>query len=333
MKKHILYLIAILSECVLGSASLHADNFLTAEITETQAGTFWNMDIMLHGTETNFTAFQLDITLPLGVKLCEEGLANTPSTADHTIQCNSPEDGLLRIVGYSVSNSAIIGSGSRAIASLQLESTEVLEKGHYDVGLANIRFALRNGTETTMDNYTASMTSSWQREYTLTYWVDGEEYFSESLPAGTDIVIPEAPSKEGHTFIEWEGLPTTMPEGNTEVHAVFEVNSYIITYYLDGEVYTTQEVNYGEPISTPEVESSDELLFNGWQDVPATMPAHDISIYGSTTPTGIITALADSKEVLHVYDMSGRKVRSYKGKITGLQRGIYLVGGKKIFIR
>ena len=333
MKKHILYIIAILAQCFLGSATLHADNFLTAELTETKAGKSWNMDILLHGTESNFTAFQLDIMLPQGVKLSEEGIATTPCTADHTIQSSIQADGQLRIVGYSASNSAIIGSGSRAIASLQIEASEIMEQGQYEVSLSNIRFALRNGTEIAMDNYTAALTSSWQELYKLTYWVEGEEYFSQALAAGDSIDAPEAPSKEGHTFIEWEGLPNTMPEGDAEVHAVFEVNSNVISFYQDGEVYATQEVNYGEAIVAPEVESTDELLFNGWQDVPETMPARDISIYGSTTVTGIDSAVAKEKKVQNVYDVSGRKVRSYNGKISGLQRGVYIVGGQKNFVR
>ena len=108
MKKHILYIIAILAQCFLGSATLHADNFLTAELTETKAGKSWNMDNQLHGTESNFTAVQLDIMRPQGVKLSEEGIATTPCTADHTIQSSIQADGQLRIGGYSAANSAII---------------------------------------------------------------------------------------------------------------------------------------------------------------------------------------------------------------------------------
>lgn len=333
MKKHIIYILTFIAGCFLSTAPLHADDAISAEFTETQAGLSWKMDILLHSTESNFTAFQMDVALPSGMTVSEGSLSTTECTADHTVLTSTTESGTLRIVGYSASNSAISGAGSRAILTLNLEAATKMEPGNYNVYFSNIRFALRSGKEVVLPDAETILTINKDRKYKLTYWVDEEIYFSEELLSGAEIVPPTAPEKEGHTFTEWENLPTTMPDNDVDCHARFEVNTYTVTYYLDGEVYTTQEVAYGAPIVTPDIVDTAEQIFNGWQDVPATMPAHDVHIYGSTTLTGISPILSTTLKDKAVYDLSGRKVRSNASSLKGLPRGVYLIGGKKIFLR
>lgn len=333
MKKHIIYILSFIAGCFMSATPLHADNALSAEFTETEIGLSWNMDIVLHGTESNFTAFQLDITLPSGVSISEGGPSTTACTADHTVLASTMENGAIRIVGYSTTNSAIIGAGSRSILSLRLQADTHLDEGNYSVSISTIRFALRSGSEVVFPDAEMQLTSSYGKKYTLTYWVDEETYFSEELQGGATITPPTAPEKKGHTFIGWKDLPSTMPTNNVDCYAQFEVNTYIVTYYLDGKVYSKQEVAYGAPIVTPEIADTDEQLFNGWQDVPTTMPDHDVNIYGSTTLTGIAPLLSTTLKGKAIYDLSGRKVRNNVTSLKGLPRGIYLIGGEKIYLR
>ena len=73
---------------------------------------------------------------------------------------------------------------------------------------------------------------------------------------------------------------------NTTVEVEFEaipVNTYVITYVVDGETYKTYEIEEGAVI-TPEAEpSKDGYTFSGWSEIPATMPASDVTITGTFT--------------------------------------------------
>ena len=57
-----------------------------------------------------------------------------------------------------------------------------------------------------------------------------------------------APEKEGYTFSGWEGLPEVMPAKDVTVSGSFTVNSYKLTYVVDGEVYLEETVSYGSKI-------------------------------------------------------------------------------------
>ena len=117
--------------------------------------------------------------------------------------------------------------------------------------------------------------------YTITYIVDGEVYKNISVEYGTEIPTVETPTKEGHTFSGWSEAPTTMPAGNITINGTFTVNSYTITYIVDGEVYKNISVEYGTEIATPTVPEKEGYTFSGWGNIPETMPAKDIVIFGS----------------------------------------------------
>ena len=117
--------------------------------------------------------------------------------------------------------------------------------------------------------------------YNLIYIVDGEEYKRESVAYGTAITLHGEPTKEGYTFSGWSEVPATMPAEDITVTGSFSVNSYDVTFIVDEEVYKTVSVNYGETIPMPEEPVKDGCTFSGWSEIPATMPAEDITITGS----------------------------------------------------
>ena len=117
--------------------------------------------------------------------------------------------------------------------------------------------------------------------YNLIYIVDDEEYKRESIAYGTAITLSEEPTKEGYTFSGWSEVPATMPAEDITVTGSFSVNSYDVTFIVDEEVYKTVSVNYGETIPMPEEPVKDGCTFSGWSEIPATMPAEDITITGS----------------------------------------------------
>ena len=57
--------------------------------------------------------------------------------------------------------------------------------------------------------------------------------------------------------------------------------SYTVTFVIDDEVYATYEVVEGCEITLPETPVREGYLFSGWSEIPAVMPAEDVTITGS----------------------------------------------------
>ena len=120
-------------------------------------------------------------------------------------------------------------------------------------------------------------------QYTLTYLVDGAEYKKVTLDYASAITAEAEPTKEGHTFSGWSEIPATMPAMDVTVVGEFSVNSYQVTYMLDGKEFKVEQVVYGSPVPTPEVPAKLGYNFSGWGDVPSAMPAKDLTLHGSYT--------------------------------------------------
>ena len=118
-------------------------------------------------------------------------------------------------------------------------------------------------------------------KYTLTYVIDGQEYSKSEVEYNATITQLDDPVREGYTFSGWSEIPATMPAHDVEVTGSFTVNSYTLTYIVDGNAYKTLTIDYGTAI-TPEAEPTKEgYTFSGWSEIPATMPAHDVEVTGS----------------------------------------------------
>ena len=144
--------------------------------------------------------------------------------------------------------------------------------------------------------------------YNVTFKADGETVRSGEALFGSTIVPPDAPSKVGNTFKGWavEGTTdivtfddnTTVPVGGVTYVAIFEVNTYKITYYVDNVIVNVDEYKYGDKVTaytyTPEAGES----FGGWTTtIPETMPANDVNIYGTTsTNTYTVTFNVNGEE-------------------------------------
>ena len=117
--------------------------------------------------------------------------------------------------------------------------------------------------------------------YTVTFVVDGEIYDTVSVEYGEVIALPETPTKEGHTFSGWSEMPETMPAEDITIEGTFTVNHYTVTYVVDGEVYATDSIAYGNEIILIDEPTKEGHTFSGWSEMPETMPAEDITIEGS----------------------------------------------------
>ena len=113
--------------------------------------------------------------------------------------------------------------------------------------------------------------------YTLTFMVDGEVYHTVELPCEATITMPATPTKEGHTFSGWGEVPETMPAHDVTLNGTFTVNKYLVTFKVDGEIVYSESLEYGASIVAPEAPEKEGYTFNGWGEVDATVPAHDVT--------------------------------------------------------
>ena len=164
-------------------------------------------------------------------------------------------------------------------------------------------------------------------KYMLTYMVDGVEYKSYEIEYGSTIDPEATLQKDGYTFSGWSYIPATMPAQDVIVIGIFTINKYTITYIVDNEVYQTEEVEYGSKITPPNPDEREGYDF-AWDDYPDTMPANDVTIYGSYT-TGIESILASDKS-FDVYSVTGRLLKRQTTSFDGLSAGVYIVSGKKV---
>ena len=132
--------------------------------------------------------------------------------------------------------------------------------------------------------------------YQLTYMVDGEVFKSYSLEEGATITPEPAPTKEGYTFSGWSNIPSTMPAHDVTVTGTFTINTYKLTYIVDGEVFKTYDVEYGASITPEPAPTKEGYIFSGWSEIPEKMPAHDVTVTGSfaVDPTPGLIAKIDS---------------------------------------
>ena len=151
-------------------------------------------------------------------------------------------------------------------------------------------------------------------ETKLTIEVDGEETVIEGL-VGSDVPADQIPDteKDGYTFNGWVDengepveLPATMPEEDVTIKADYSVNSYNVTYFVDGEVYSGPTATvYGTAIAEPSVPTKVGYSFAGWLDDAnhkpsdyGVMPSTDLEFYAQWN------ANANIGYVLEVYEMN-----------------------------
>ena len=143
-----------------------------------------------------------------------------------------------------------------------------------------------NGLPATMPANDVTITGSFTaNNYTLIYMLDGEEYYRTSITYGTPLTAIAAPAtRKGYTFSGWSKLPATMPANDITVIGSFTANIYVLIYMLDGEEYYRTSVTYSTPLTAiAEPVARKGYTFSGWNGLPATMPANDVTVTGSFT--------------------------------------------------
>ena len=149
----------------------------------------------------------------------------------------------------------------------------------------------------TMPAENITVKAQWEiNQYTITFDTNGgSEIEPITQDYGTEITVPDNPTRKGYTFKGWDReIPETMPAENITVKAQWEINQYTITFDTNGgsEIAPITQ-DYGTEITAPDNPTRKGYTFKGWdKEIPETMPAENITITArwkdTEKPTGEI---------------------------------------------
>ena len=119
-------------------------------------------------------------------------------------------------------------------------------------------------------------------KYTITFDTNGgSEIAPITQDYGTEITVPDNPTRKGYTFKGWDKeIPETMPAENITVKAQWEINQYTITFDTNGgsEIAPITQ-DYGTEITAPDNPTRKGYTFKGWdKEIPETMPAENMTV-------------------------------------------------------
>ena len=135
------------------------------------------------------------------------------------------------------------------------------------------------------------------KTYTATLIADGATVAEIPFTYGQkSITLPDVPKKEGYTGA-W---PTyTLGAENLTITAIYTLNTYKATYYVDEMVLSAMDATFGAAVPVPRSPEKAGYTFTGWTpEIPEAMPAEDLTFYAVFEPiTYYATFIADGKQV------------------------------------
>lgn len=90
-------------------------------------------------------------------------------------------------------------------------------------------------------------------KYTVTF-MDGEKVLETftNVPHGSAVTAPEVPKKDGKTFKEWDNKDFSNVTSDLTINAVYDVNTFTVTFKDGEKVLETQTVEYEAAATAPD---------------------------------------------------------------------------------
>lgn len=199
----------------------------------------------------------------------------------------------------------------------------------------------------TSEEYEAALEAK-NKLYALTYFVDGEIFFTDSLHAGDSILLQVDPSLEGHTFSGWSGFPEDliMPEHDVVISGSFAVNIYSVSVSCSdgGSVSVSSEtIEYDGSLTITIIPDDNfEIVSVLINDTDCDFQPEGCTIVLENVLSDIsidvlfaeVTAL-DGKHhndpvSLSAFDITGKHIVSGLSYWNNLPAGLYIVNGRKV---
>ncbi len=118
--------------------------------------------------------------------------------------------------------------------------------------------------------------------YTVTWTVNGVAFTTTTVSFGDAIIAPDYTAEAGYDFA-WDEIPATMPANDITINGTTTAKNYTVTWNVNGEKVGETAVKFGDAIADYAFDAPEGYEFSGWTDKPATMPASDITVNGTTT--------------------------------------------------
>lgn len=224
----------------------------------------------------------------------EEG-ADTPFDFNTAINSDVKLYAKYSPIEYTVSFYAD-GSMHKEVKVLYGERIDKIPEIPEKPGFSGVEWII-DGTDTVFDTDTviysnlkvnAKYVSGNLQQFTVTYKVDGAEYFKDTVYEGYTTTFPENPIKEHYNFVGWnldgaEYTEDTAVAGNITLDAVFEPVKYKVIFMCDDVEYHSSEKSYGSAYGElPEKPVKDEYKFIGWKLEDSTAFDENTIITGET---------------------------------------------------
>ncbi len=152
-------------------------------------------------------------------------------------------------------------------------------------------------------------------------FLDGDDVLAiQSVEFGATARMIDVPVKQGYKFLKWitssgDVFEFSKPiEGDTEVHAEFEKNKYTVSFYINGELYRTERLEFGAKIEIEDpVFENPDTVFLGWDEYPETVPAENITVMGRSYTYGTydVIYMAGGEEFFRVSVKENQKIPAF----------------------
>ena len=258
--------------------SAKAGNAISVE--DVSSSTIENPSVFISlQNDDDFTAIQFDLKISNeNIRIADEITLNGNRLSDHNLSVRRRDDGSVRVVIGSLTNSSI-SSNEGYIAAVRLAVADSTEQS--GILTVNNIIATNETGEVIKIEPSSSNVTFYHPTFCIRYLIDGEIAYCDSVKFKSTIIACEFPVKEGYTFSGWSEIPQTMPAGDVTVTGSFIVNKYLLTYKVDGEVVSSDSISYGTSLTAMTEPVKEGHTFSGWSEIPQTMPAHDVTVTGS----------------------------------------------------
>ena len=115
--------------------------------------------------------------------------------------------------------------------------------------------------------------------YTVRFYVEEELVKEETVQKGKSATAPEVSNlEEWKTFVGWD-KEFSKVESDLDVNAIFDVETYVVTFYdFDENEIKSEIVEHGNSATAPELEDVEGYEFKGW-DCDFSNVTSDLDVY------------------------------------------------------
>jgi hypothetical protein len=250
------------------------------------------------GNNTDVVGFVVDIRFPMGFDVDTQGIILSDRATEHDLDVTVLENNAYRLKLKGESESLVGNSGKVIVIPVLIPDT-VNIGNKYPVVLSNGILHSTDGSLTPMGvrSGVISIVQDVLEEYSIAFVSDGDTILYETHKPG-DIITAFELEKDGFSFIGWDDkVPIIMPENDLMFTALWQRNSYNLTYVVDADTVYMVSIPYEGKTIIPDNPLKEGFTFSGWSEIPATMPAHDVEVTCSFSKNILIGDVNDDGDV------------------------------------